>query len=182
MTTQSRYEAGHRRRPPLAPVTQERQFPSGTRVLTRSLVIDRPRAEVFQFFATAENLGVVTPPELRFEILSELPISMAEGTHIEYRIRLHGIPMTWRTLIDRWEPPHLFQDSQLKGPYRMWVHRHEFEDLGESTRMLDTVWYRLPVMGPLNALVHPLVRRQLDQIFDYRADAVSTAFDRSRVA
>lgn len=182
MTTRSPNEVSHRPCQPHAPVTQERQFPSGTHVITRSLVIDRSRHEVFQFFATAENLGVVTPPELQFEILTGLPIHMSEGTHIDYRIRLYGIPMTWRTLIDRWEPPHLFQDRQLKGPYRMWVHRHAFEDLGASTRVVDTVWYRLPVLGPLNALVHPLVRRQLDQIFDYRSEAVRLAFDRASAA
>ena len=158
------------------PVTNVQARPSGVRVLERSMVIDRPRQEVFQFFATAENLGVVTPPELRFEILSELPIDMGEGTLIDYRIRLQGVPMRWRTLIDRWEPPGLFQDTQLKGPYRMWVHRHEFHDLGSSTRVVDRVWYRLPPLGPLNAMVHPLVRRQLDRIFDYRARAVRQAF------
>jgi ligand-binding SRPBCC domain-containing protein len=140
------------------------------------MTVDRPRVDVFQFFATAENLGVVTPPELRFEILSELPIQMAEGTVIDYRIKLQGVPMRWRTLIDRWEPPVLFQDTQLKGPYRLWVHRHEFHDLGDATRVVDRVWYRLPPLGPLNAMVHPLVRRQLDQIFDFRARAVRQAF------
>jgi len=151
-------------------------------LLARSLVVDRPRDEVFKFFASAENLGVITPPELRFEILTGLPIHMDEGTLIDYRIRLYGIPMTWRTLIDRWDPPWLFQDTQLQGPYRTWIHRHEFHDLGAATRVVDRVWYRLPALGPLNAMVHPLVSRQLDQIFDYRADAVRQAFDRSSVS
>ncbi len=163
-------------------MTEVTQLPRGVRLLARSLVVDRPRDEVFQFFATAENLGVITPPELSFEILTGLPIHMNEGTRIDYRIRLYGIPMTWRTVIDRWDPPFFFQDTQLEGPYRTWIHRHEFHDLGVATRVVDRVWYRLPVLGPLNAMVHPLVRRQLDQIFDYRADAVRQAFDRSSVS
>lgn len=167
-------------RPP-APATLEHHLPTGTHILERSLVVDRPRDDVFRFFASAENLGVITPPELRFEILNESPIDMGVGSRIDYRIRLHGMPMTWRTLIERWEPPQLFEDIQLRGPYRMWRHRHQFDEVGEgeATRMVDTVWYRLPVLGPFNALVHPLVRRQLDRIFDYRAEAVRQAFSGS---
>ena len=157
-------------------LTEVTQPPRGARLLARALVVDRPREEVFRFFASADNLGVITPPELHFEITTAPPIEMKEGTRIDYRIRLYGIPMTWRTLIDRWDPPYLFQDTQLQGPYRTWIHRHEFHDLGEATRVVDRVWYRLPALGPLNAMVHPLVRKQLDQIFDYRADAVRQVF------
>ena len=157
-------------------VTEETLFPTGTNVLERTLYLPCPREQVFRFFAQAENLSLVTPPELKFEILSPLPITMRVGTLIDYRIRLHGIPMRWRTRIERWDPPQLFIDSQLKGPYRLWIHHHEFREMGEGTEITDRVWYRLPSLGPMNRLVHAMVRRQLDDIFDYRAEAVQQAF------
>lgn len=150
--------------------------PSGTKVLERTLFLPFRRAEVFQFFSHAENLGLITPPGLEFEITSPLPIAMQVGALIDYRIRLHSIPMRWRTRIERWEPPHLFVDYQLQGPYRHWIHHHEFREMGEGTEVTDRVWYRLPALGPFSRPAHAMVRKQLDSIFDYRASAVRNVF------
>jgi ligand-binding SRPBCC domain-containing protein len=132
-----------------------------------------PPEEVFPFFGDALNLEAITPPWLGFRVVTPGPIEMAAGAGIEYRLRLHGIPIRWRTTIAVWDPPHRFVDVQLGGPYRMWHHTHDFEPAADGgTLMRDTVRYALP-FGPLGAAAHRLlVRRDLEAIFDYRREAV----------
>ncbi|MFN8579900.1 MAG: SRPBCC family protein [Gemmatimonadaceae bacterium] len=142
-----------------------------THVLRSTMTVPVPLETVFSFFANAENLGQLTPDDLRFAIRTPLPIAMEAGTLIDYRIALHGVPMRWRTLISAWNPPFEFIDVQLKGPYAQWVHRHTFAAAGRSTTIRDEVHYRLP-LGVFGDLAHPLVRRQLLHIFGYRQQAV----------
>lgn len=133
------------------------------------------RGEVFPFFADAANLARITPGELGFEILTALPIEMDVGTLIDYRIRLWGVPMRWRTRIDRWEPGTVFSDEQLRGPYRVWHHTHEFRDRPDGgTTMTDFVKFALPC-EPFSALALPLVKFQLRHIFTLRDKAMRQA-------
>lgn len=134
-------------------------------LLTSATVCAAPRREVFPFFADAGNLEDITPPWLHFEIVTPRPIAMAAGTLIDYRLRLHGVPFTWRTEIAAWEPPARFVDRQLAGPYHEWVHEHLFVEVPGGTQVLDRVCYR-PRGG---ALVHALlVGRDVRRIFAYR--------------
>ena len=140
-------------------------------LLEREQVIERPIDQVFPFFAEARNLERITPPLLGFRVVNQSPIEMRVGALIQYRLRLHGLGIDWLTRIAEWEPGVRFVDEQLAGPYRLWHHTHTFEDRGGSTLMRDTVRYALPAW-PLGEIAMPLVRRDLDQIFDFRRDGV----------
>jgi ligand-binding SRPBCC domain-containing protein len=127
---------------------------------------------VFGFFADARNLEAITPPLLRFRVVTPAPIVMGAGTRIRYRLRVHRVPLSWLTEITAWEPPHRFVDEQLDGPYALWHHTHTFESDGDETVMRDVVRYGIG-FGALGALAEALlVRRDLDRIFDYRAERV----------
>lgn len=140
--------------------------------------IDRPREVVFPFFSKAENLTRITPPELTFRILTPTPVEMREGALIDYRLGLGPIRFLWKTEITRWDPPHAFVDEQLKGPYKQWIHLHEFEDHGDRSLIRDQVRYRLP-LEPLGDLGYPLIRHQLGRIFSYRRDIIADVFSTS---
>lgn len=131
-----------------------------------------PIKDVFDFFADVANLQRITPPELKFTIVTPLPILMQTGTTIDFSLSLLGIPFEWKTEISVWEPPHQFVDRQIKGPYAEWVHRHTFRAIGaDRTVVEDDVTYSLPSL-PLGELAHPLVSRQLERIFTYRRETI----------
>jgi uncharacterized protein YbjT (DUF2867 family)/ligand-binding SRPBCC domain-containing protein len=148
-----------------------------THRLIASQTVERPLDEVFDFFARPENLARITPPGLGFERISE-DTRMREGLEIDYRIRpILGMPLRWRTRIDRFEPPTGFSDVQLRGPYRRWEHQHTFTATETGTRIDDEVTYELP-MGPLGDVAHRLaIRSQLSELFRHRARTIASAFD-----
>lgn len=140
--------------------------------LERRQVVAHPVQEVFAFFAQAPNLERITPSWLRFELLDAGPIEMAAGTRIEYRLHLHRLPLRWTSRIEEWEPGRGFVDRQVRGPYRLWHHRHTFEAVAEGTLVGDEVHYALPLRR-LGDMAHPLfVARDLERIFAYRHQAV----------
>lgn len=145
-----------------------------TYVLEREQTIPLSRAETFAFFCDAYNLERITPPFLKFRVVTPAPISMDEGTLIEYELKLYGVPFRWRTLIECWQPEEKFVDTQLSGPYLLWHHTHTFKEVSPNvTLMRDRVLYRLP-FGILGRIAHSLlVKRALQEIFDYRRQATA---------
>jgi ligand-binding SRPBCC domain-containing protein len=159
----SKILAAHRRSQLAEPIA----LPRGTHRFFATELVPLPVEKVFPFFSEASNLEAITPPELRFRILTPAPVQMREGALIDYQLKLHGVGFRWRTRIAHWDPPHGFVDEQLKGPYAFWHHTHNFYDEGGKTRMDDEVLYRLP-LWPLGEVAYPWVSRQVERIFAYR--------------
>jgi ligand-binding SRPBCC domain-containing protein len=143
-------------------------------VLERRQRLELPAERAFAFYADARNLEAITPPWLAFRVATPGAIEMRRGTLIDYRLRLHGVPVRWRTRIEVWEPPRRFVDVQLRGPYALWEHAHTFEPDGAGAVVIgDRVRYALP-LGPLGRIAHAaFVRSDLERIFDHRRRAVA---------
>jgi ligand-binding SRPBCC domain-containing protein len=142
-------------------------------VLEREQSVSQPLDAVFRLFSDAFALERITPAWLRFQVVTDPPIEIGEGTLISYSLRLHRIPIRWLTRIEVWEPPFRFVDLQLRGPYTLWEHTHSFAERSGETVIRDRVRYALP-LGPLGELARiALVRRDLERIFDYRLTAIA---------
>jgi ligand-binding SRPBCC domain-containing protein len=132
--------------------------------------------KVFAFFSDENNLERITPPLLNFHVQKKSTEKIMAGTLIDYTLKIHGLPAKWRTLIETWEPPNRFVDSQVSGPYARWHHTHSFEALAGGTLMTDRVHFRLPV-GPLGRLFGLwLVKKDVNEIFRYRQKVIKELF------
>jgi ligand-binding SRPBCC domain-containing protein len=138
--------------------------------------IPRTPEELFPFFAAPENLEQLTPLWLNFRIV-RAPLKMAAGVRIDYRLRLHGIPLSWQSEITIWEPPLRFVDVQTRGPYRVWIHEHTFEPHDGGTLMRDCVQYA--VWGGL-LVGKLLVARDINRIFAYRRARLESLFGQAQ--
>lgn len=140
---------------------------------TRDIWLPAPRDRVFEFFADPSNLERLTPPWLHFEIITPLGTVIRQGTLLDYRLRLRGLPLRWQSEISVWEPPHRFVDRQTRGPYSLWVHEHSFADHDGGTRVGDRVQYAVPG----GRLVQKLfVAPDLERIFQYRHRVLEEIF------
>src|SRR4051812_21423155 len=129
--------------------------------------------ELFEFFGDAANLEALTPDWLHFEILTPMPMQLQEGSLIDYRLRIRGFPVSWRSRINVWAPPHCFVDEQIHGPYRLWVHEHTFRAERGGTLVKDFVRYAVP----FDWLAHRwLVRPDIEKIFAFRTEKLQQRF------
>ncbi len=152
-------------------------LPMKTHLFTDELWLPQPREDVFPFFAEARNLQTITPPWLDFDVVTPGTIRMREGVLIDYRLKVHGIPLRWRSEITAWDPPYRFVDEQRRGPYLYWRHEHSFVPSQGGTLCRDEVSYR--VLG--GALVDRfLVRKDVERIFAFRREAIASAFSKAQ--
>lgn len=149
-------------------LTADEGPPRQLNLLHRETTVAASIDDTFAFFADAGNLQRLTPPWLHFTIRTATPIAMRVGTQIDYEIRLRGVPIPWRSIIDAWEPGVRFVDRQTIGPYRWWHHEHRFAAVRQGTLVVDHVQYLPRAAWVSNALV----RRDLERIFTYRQEAL----------
>ena len=133
---------------------------------------------VLDFFSKPENLSVITPRAMKFKILTPSPIDMKVGTLIDYTINIIFMPIRWRTLITKYDPPNIFVDQQLSGPYSMWHHTHTFEQLGDNETLIkDEVIYSIP-FAFIGRITHYLyIKGELEKIFTYRKNKIEEIID-----
>lgn len=144
-------------------------------LLERTVLIPAPRDEVFEFFSDVGRLKEITPPWLGFEDVTATG-PMYEGMRVIHQIRWFRVPVRWTTIIESFDPPSSFVDTQVKGPYKSWRHEHHFTEVDGHTVMSDRVQYELP-FGILGSVTHRLmVQNQLREIFDYRARRIREIF------
>ncbi|MBY0315119.1 MAG: TIGR01777 family oxidoreductase [Bdellovibrionales bacterium] len=145
---------------------------NGHAVKTFKQFFPLPREKVFGFFKDAYNLQKITPPSLDFNVLHMSTPEIQEGTLITYKLKIHGVPVQWKTLIETWEANKRFVDTQIKGPYSLWHHTHTFEDLGNGTLMTDQIIYKLPLGLLGRTTAQAFVDSDVDKIFNFRRDSV----------
>ncbi|WP_150107396.1 SRPBCC family protein [Pedosphaera parvula] len=144
--------------------------------LVSELWLPQKRERVFSFFANAKNLQTITPPWLDFQIANAGPIEMKVGAYIQYRLKVHGIPLGWTSEITAWNPPSRFVDEQRNGPYRTWIHEHTFEEKDGGTLIRDNVQYAAPGGKLIEWL---FVGREVKRIFDFRSKKLRELFGNS---
>lgn len=134
---------------------------------------------IFPYFSDEKNLEELTPPLLSFRVVGKSTEKIQEGTLIDYRLSLNGVPFSWQTRIEDWVPGKRFVDTQLKGPYSLWHHTHDFLPMAGGTLLRDRVHYRLP-MGILGSVAAGWkVVRDVDTIFKYRRKVIHEKFGKS---
>jgi ligand-binding SRPBCC domain-containing protein len=141
--------------------------------LKKQIWLAQPREKVFGFFADPQNLSRLTPAWLNFAMARAAPPVVKPGTLLDYRLRLRGIPIRWRSEITAWDPPNRFVDRQIKGPYSLWIHEHLFEEKQGGTLVRDNVQYAVPGGKLVQKL---LVAPDLERIFNYRHQVLKELF------
>jgi len=140
--------------------------------------------QAWDYFSTPDNLASITPASLGFVIRSaHHGKKMYAGQIIEYTVKpLLGISLYWMTEITHVEDLKFFVDEQRFGPYSFWHHQHHFKELNGGVEMTDIVHYRIP-FGFLGDLANTLlVRKKLNEIFDYRRVMVEKIFSTTTVS
>ncbi len=132
----------------------------------------------WDFFSDPQNLKVITPNYLGFQILDPDPLpKMYEGQIIAYKVKpVFNIPILWVTEITHVKKHKYFIDEQRFGPYKLWHHEHRFQQVPGGIEMIDMIDYMLP-FGILGKALHALkVKKDIENIFAYRNKVLTEKF------
>lgn len=145
-------------------------------IFTQEQWVDHSVCEVFQFFKNAKNLEDITPQYLNFKIIGMNTEEVQKNSVIDYKLKLHGIPFSWRTKIIEFVENDMFIDEQIKGPYKKWIHTHSFIEQDGGTQIKDSVSYIIPLGIIGNFLLGKFIRSDINKIFEYRKKVISKRF------
>lgn len=139
--------------------------------LEREIFVPADKDVVWNFLSNPNNLNDLTPPDLSFEIISEMPEAMYNGLIIQYNIKIpFAGKWEWVTEIKHIRNGISFVDEQRKGPYKFWYHFHEIKETEGGTKIIDIVTYEIPY-SIFGKLLHALfIKNKLNEIFDYRSE------------
>jgi len=140
--------------------------------LHKELVVETAREKAWAFIRNPANLNRITPDDMDFAIVGDLPAEMYEGMLVEYRVKLPLIgKQTWVSELKHIRPMESFVDEQKIGPYRFWYHYHGIEEAENGVKLVDHVSYQ-PPCGPVGMLANALfIRNNLERIFAFREHA-----------
>jgi uncharacterized protein (TIGR01777 family) len=139
-------------------------------IFTRQNHIKAPVEDVFQWHARPGALERLSPPWDPLEVIQKGP-GIDTGTRVEMNMKAGPLPvkMRWVAQHTKYEENRMFQDRQIKGPFKSWVHTHTFET-GEqgSTILEDRIDFTLPFHPWGNLFGGRSVLKKLERIFRYR--------------
>ncbi len=145
--------------------------------LRKETLVTTDMEKAWDFIRNPGNLNLITPPDMAFEIVSELPDEMFEGMLVEYRVRIPVVgTRPWLSELKHIVPGRSFVDEQKIGPYKLWYHYHALEQVGDKIKFIDQVTYEVPycIFGKM---AHALfIRKTLERIFAYREERFKEIF------
>lgn len=147
------------------------------KILKQEQLLPISLSDAWDFFSNPQNLNLITPPKMVFEITSPLPQKMYEGMLITYKIEpLLKIPMKWCTEITHIKELSFFIDEQRIGPYRLWHHEHHFREVENGVLMTDLLYYEIGkgIFGKIAGAL--FVHKAVQKIFDYRKTKLTELF------
>ena len=137
--------------------------------LHKEIEVEASLDQVWEFISHPQNLDRITPDDMEFKIVTDVPEQMSNGLLVEYRVRIPIMGwQVWVSELKHIEPGRYFVDEQKIGPYRFWYHEHRIETAGDKVKVIDHVSYEVP-FGFIGRIAHSLfIRPTLERIFRHR--------------
>ena len=125
--------------------------------------------EAWDFLSSPNNLELITPKSMDFNITDWDERKAYPGQIIQYTVRpVLGFKINWVTEITQVKDKEFFIDEQRFGPYSFWHHKHFIKEIDGGVLMEDVIHYKIP-FGPIGVLLNFLfINSKLNNVFKYR--------------